>query len=97
MNQIGKPINKRRDAIVCHLLGFNYRTCGKLLGINHVTVFQWIKQLGEPIEKLKGGKGKPTKVTSKEIRKHINEFIRKNKIMLIISNIGEDDMLILFT
>jgi transposase len=58
VEQIGKPDNKKRDALICFLLGLNYRTTGKLLNINHSTAYSWIKLYSTEIKKLKGEKVK---------------------------------------
>jgi uncharacterized protein YjcR len=43
----------KRMALSMYLEGLKYRTIAKILKVNYVTVFYWIKELGVPINKIK--------------------------------------------
>jgi len=53
---IGKPTNKKREAIVLYLAGNDYRTIGEIIQISHVAVFKWIKEFENSLKDLKGEK-----------------------------------------
>jgi len=55
---IGKPVNRKREAILLYLAGVDLRTIGELVGTSHVAVYNWIKEIREPLKIVKGGKVK---------------------------------------
>jgi len=48
-----KPIKMKRYALELYLEGLGFRSIGRLLGVSHVAVYQWIKSFGENIESLR--------------------------------------------
>jgi len=42
-----KPPETKNKAIGLYLEGLGFRAIGRLLGISHGTVYQWVKKLGE--------------------------------------------------
>lgn len=55
----GKPINKKREALLMYLLGYDYRTIAGIIKVSHVTVFKWIKEFGPSISMIRMDKQKP--------------------------------------
>jgi len=95
VGQIGKPDNTKRDALICFLLGLDYRTTGKLLHINHATAYGWIKQFGTQIEKLKGGK---TKISSfNDMTNHLTSIQDRTRHGLILIDLDEGIIKIVIT
>jgi len=43
----------KRQALELYLEGLGFRSIGRVLGVSHVAVYQWIKLFGESIEHLK--------------------------------------------
>jgi transposase-like protein len=95
VEQIGKPDNKKRDALLCYLLGFNYRTTGELLQINHVTAYNWVKRYGGQIDKLKGEK--PKKASCDELNGYITKALNKYNHGIVVIDISKEKTMILFT
>ena len=87
VEQIGKPDNKKRDALICFLIGLDYRTTGKLLQINHATAYSWVKQFGEDMEKLKGDKIKISPLN--DLSTYISGINDKAGHGLILIDMGE--------
>jgi transposase len=50
---IGKPINKKREAIVLYLAGNDLRTIGEIIQTSHVAVYKWIKEFETSLKNLK--------------------------------------------
>ncbi len=44
---------QRRMAVTLHLEGLGVRSIGRILGLSHVAIYQWIKALGENVAQLK--------------------------------------------
>jgi transposase len=43
----------KRQALQLYLEGFGFRSIGRLLGVSHVSVQNWIKKFGQDLEDLK--------------------------------------------
>ncbi len=82
---IGKPVNKKREALLMYLSGYNYRTIGEVISVSHVSVFKWIKEFGEPLTAIKMDKQRP--VTFNDIE----QFQKDNKNIRAIILIGFTD------
>jgi transposase-like protein len=95
VEHIGKSDNKKRDALFCFLTGLDYRTTGKLLNVNHVTTFNWIKQFGEQLEKLKIEKVKESGYNT------LQEYIIRAKEQtghgIILIDINQESTTIIYT
>jgi len=48
-----KPKEMKRLALELYLEGLGFRSIGRVLGVSHVSVYQWIKLFGEKIGHLK--------------------------------------------
>ena len=53
VEQIGKPSNVKRDALILYLEGLGFRSIGRFLNVSHVSVFNWIKSFGEKIDEFR--------------------------------------------
>ena len=53
VEQIGKPNNVKRDALILYLEGLGFRSIGRFLNVSHVSVFNWIKAFGEKLEEFR--------------------------------------------
>jgi pyoverdine/dityrosine biosynthesis protein Dit1 len=71
---IGKPINKKREAVVLFLTGNDYRTIGEIIQTSHVAVFKWIKELEPLLKNLKCEK--PDRIFNIE---EIEQYLAQNK------------------
>lgn len=69
--QIGKPLNKRREAFILYLVGLDYRKIGKLIDTSHVTIYNWLKDIKGNIKQIKGSKLKAMQRES--IIKHLEQ------------------------
>lgn len=85
VQHIGKPINKKREALLMYLSGFDYRTIGEVISISHVSVFKWIKEFGKPLTSIKMDKQKPVTFFD------IEQFHKNNKNIRAIILIGFTD------
>lgn len=43
----------KRNALELYLEGLGFRSIGRILKVSHVTIYNWIKSLGEKVEKLR--------------------------------------------
>jgi len=48
-----KPDLMKRQALELYLEGLGFRSIGRFLKVNHVSVYNWIKSFGEEIEKIR--------------------------------------------
>ena len=53
VEQIGKPNNLKRNALLLYLEGLGFRSIGRYLNVSHVAVFNWIKSFGEKIDEFR--------------------------------------------
>ena len=53
VEQIGKPSNLKKDALVLYLEGLGFRSIGRVLNVSHVAVFNWIKSFGEKLDEFR--------------------------------------------
>ena len=53
VEQIGKPNNVKRDALILYLEGLGFRSIGRFLNVSHVSVFNWIKSFGEKLDEFR--------------------------------------------
>ena len=49
----GKDKSIKRQALALYLEGLGFRAIGRILGLSHVSVYRWIKSLGEKLEVIK--------------------------------------------
>ncbi|AEH60926.1 Insertion element protein [Methanosalsum zhilinae DSM 4017] len=47
------PMSVKRQALQLYLEGLGFRSIGRFLGVNHVSVQKWIKKFGQDIENIK--------------------------------------------
>jgi transposase len=43
----------KRQALQLYLEGLGFRSIGRILGVSHVSVYNWIKKFGQEIEDIK--------------------------------------------
>ena len=94
VQQIGKPVNKRREAFILYLAGLDYRKIGKLIDTSHVTIFNWLKDLNGNIKQIKGGKLKATQ--TENIIQHLGQGsnnIHTTGLLLIEFTDGETNIM----
>jgi transposase-like protein len=53
VEQIGKPYNLKKDALILYLEGLGFRSIGRVLHVSHVAVFNWIKSFGEKLDEFR--------------------------------------------
>jgi len=53
VEQIGKPNNLKKDALILYLENLGFRSIGRVLNVSHVTVFNWIKSFGEKSDEFR--------------------------------------------
>lgn len=53
VEQVGKPSELKRDALILYLEGLGFRSIGRYLNVSHVAVFNWIKSFGEKLEEFR--------------------------------------------
>jgi len=53
VEQIGKPHNLKKDALILYLEGLGFRSIGRVLHVSHVAVFNWIKSFGEKLDEFR--------------------------------------------
>jgi len=53
VEQIGKPANMKKDALILYLEGLGFRSIGRVLNVSHVAVFNWIKSFGEKLDEFR--------------------------------------------
>jgi transposase len=53
VEQIGKPNNLKKDALILYLEGLGFRSIGRVLHVSHVAVFNWIKSFGEKLDEFR--------------------------------------------
>ena len=53
VEQIGKPYNLKKDALILYLEGLGFRSIGRVLHVSHVAVFNWIKSFGEKLDEIR--------------------------------------------
>ena len=53
VEQIGKPYNLKKDALILYLEGLGFRSIGRILKVSHVAVFNWIKSFSEKLEEFR--------------------------------------------
>ncbi len=53
VEQIGKPYNLKKDALILYLEGLGFRPIGRFLHVSHVAVFNWIKSFGEKLDEFR--------------------------------------------
>src|ERR1035437_9127263 len=53
VEQIGKPYNLKKDALILYLEGLGFRSIGRILHVSHVAVFNWIKYFGEKLDEFR--------------------------------------------
>ncbi len=53
---LGKSPDIKRQTLQLYLEGLGFRSIGRFLNCNHVTVYKWIKAHGESIEPLRSDK-----------------------------------------
>ena len=82
VQQIGKPISKRREAFILYLAGLDYRKIGKLISVSHVTIYNWLKNISENKKQIKAKKLKAVQMES--VIKHLENSKRNTKGMLFI-------------
>jgi len=92
--RIGKPINKKKEAIIMYLLGYDYRTIGEIIDTSHVTVFSWLGEFGKPLKDLRGEKQKP--VDMEYIGQYMEQIPKQLKAMLLIGFSGEKADIMMF-
>ena len=44
---------QRRMAVTLYVEGLGFRSIGRILGLSHAAIYQWIKALGEEVAQLK--------------------------------------------
>ena len=47
---------QKRQALELYLEGLGFRSIGRILKFSHVTVYNWIKEFGQKLERLKSNK-----------------------------------------
>ncbi|MCP4178367.1 MAG: IS1 family transposase [bacterium] len=78
VQQIGKPLSKRRDAFILYLAGLDYRKIGSLLNTSHITIYNWLKDINVNLDQIRGDKLKV--VQSEYIIKHLEQQNNKGTI-----------------
>jgi len=53
VEQVGKPYNLKKDALILYLEGFGFRPIGRFLRVSHVAVFNWIKSFGDKLDEFR--------------------------------------------
>lgn len=53
VEQIGKPNDLKRNALILYLEGLGFRSIGRCLNVSHVAVFNWIKSFGEKLDEFR--------------------------------------------
>ncbi len=53
VEQIGKPNDVKRNALILYLEGLGFRSIGRYLNVSHVAVFNWIKSFGEKLDEFR--------------------------------------------
>ena len=71
VHQIGKPLSKRREALILYLAGLDYRKIGNLIDASHVTIYNWLKDIKGNIKQIKGGKLKA--IQMENVVKHLGQ------------------------
>ena len=82
VQQIGKPISKRREAFILYLAGLDYRKIGKLINVSHVTIYNWLKNISGNKKQIKAKKLKTVQMES--VIKHLENNKRNTKGVLFI-------------
>ena len=54
VEQIGKPNDLKRNALILYLEGLGFRSIGRYLNVSHVAVFNWVKAFGETLDDFRG-------------------------------------------
>ena len=57
VEQVGKPYNLKKDALILYLEGLGFRSIGRVLHVSHVSVFNWIKAFGEKLDEFRNQSG----------------------------------------
>lgn len=71
VHQIGKPISKRREALILYLAGLDYRRIGNLIDASHVTIYNWLKSIKGNLNQIKGSKLKAIQMSN--LIKHLEQ------------------------
>ena len=53
VESVGKPEKFKRDALILYLEGLGFRSIGRVLGVSHVAIFNWIKSFGQSIDDMR--------------------------------------------
>src|SRR5271170_1831149 len=53
VESVGKPEKFKRDALILYLEGLGFRSIGRVLGVSHVAIFNWIKSFGQSIDDIR--------------------------------------------
>jgi len=72
-----KPLEMKRHALHLYLEGMGFRAIGRILGVNYVTVYWWVKKIGETAEVSKTEK--PVAVVELD---EIHSYIARKKLLL---------------
>ena len=56
MKSTAQPESTKRQALELYLEGLGFRSIGRFLGVSHVSIYKWIKNFGQHIEKIKSEK-----------------------------------------
>jgi len=95
VQQIGKPVSKRREAFILYLAGLDYRKIGKLINTSHVTIYNWLKNINGNIKQIKGGKLKATQ--TENVIKHLGqENNKRNTKGLLLIEFTDETTNIMF-
>jgi transposase-like protein len=91
---IGKPINKKREAIVLYLAGNDYRTIGEIIQTSHVAVYKWINEFEKSLKNLKSEK-LDRNFTIKDIEQYLDQNNETLKAVLLVgfTSTGTDILL----
>ena len=91
---IGKPINKKREAIVLYLAGNDYRTIGEIIQTSHVVVYKWVTEFETSLKNLKSEKP-DRNFTIKDIEQYLDQNNETLKAVLLVgfTSTGTDILL----
>ena len=87
---VGGPPSKKRAAIILYLAGLNYRKIGELINSSHVSVFNWLKDMGSSLKQTRQTKLKPTDF--KNMVTYLNQYkiSKRNCKGLMLIEFDED-------
>jgi len=95
VEHLGKPIHKKRQAIILYIAGFDYRVIANLVNTSHVTIFNWINRF-PGLKQFKGKK--PEKISRPALVDRLKRSLtnQKTKSLLLIE-FEEEDINVMYT